>query len=142
MAGMEVDENVTEQLAQLASRYQEQRTGRRPSAVSVALKVDTIVITLHDALSPAEVALAQTPQGAAQVQEFHRQLFADSTTEMREEIARITGRQVREMASAAEASGGSVVHAFATGVMVQLFLLQPCAAAEIPISKLPPTTAT
>ena len=44
------------------------------------------MITLHGALSPAEKALAQSPAGAAQVQEFHRQLFIDSADALRQEI--------------------------------------------------------
>jgi uncharacterized protein YbcI len=117
--------NIAEQLARLASRLQEQRTGHVPTAVTVVLGEDTLVVTLHDALTPAEKALACSPEGAAQVQEFHRQLFANSTHAMLEEIARITGRQVREAAAEIETSTGTVIHAFSTGAMVQVFLLKP-----------------
>jgi hypothetical protein len=65
------------------------------------------------------------PGGAARVQEFHRQLFANSADEMRLEIERITGRQVREAAAEVETATGTVVHAFTTGAMVQVFLLTP-----------------
>src|ERR1041385_5148275 len=94
--------NIAEQLARLASRLQEQRTGHLPAAVTVVLGEDTLVVTLHDALTPAEKALAKSPEGAAQVQEFHRQLFANSSDAMRQEIMRITGRQVREAAADGE----------------------------------------
>jgi uncharacterized protein YbcI len=116
--------NVAEQLARVASRFQEQRTGHVPTAVTVVLGEDTLVVTLHDALTPAEKALARSPAGAARVQEFHRQLFASSTDEMRQEIKRITGREVREAAAEIETKTGTVVHAFTTGAMVQVFLLQ------------------
>ena len=53
------------------SRFRETRTGHTPQAVTVVLGNETLVITLHSALSPAERALAQTPEGAAQVQDFH-----------------------------------------------------------------------
>ena len=53
------------------------RTGHVPKSVTVVLSESTLVITLHGALSPAEKALAKSPAGAAQVQEFHRQLFAN-----------------------------------------------------------------
>jgi uncharacterized protein YbcI len=119
----ETDIKIGEQLARVASRLQEQRTGHAPKAVTVVLREDTLVVTLHDALTPAEKALARTPEGAAQVQDFHRQLFASSTAEMREEIMRITGRQVREAAAEIETATGTVVHAFTTGAMVQVFLL-------------------
>src|SRR3954468_15911877 len=121
----ELVSSIAEQLARLASRLQEQRTGHLPTAVTVVLGEDTLVVTLHDALTPAEKTLAISPAGAAQVQEFHRQLFANSTDAMREEITRITGRRVREAAAEVETATGTVVHAFSTGAMVQVFLLRP-----------------
>jgi uncharacterized protein YbcI len=114
---------LAEQLARMARRFQEQRTGHAPSAVAVVLSEDTLVVTLHGALTPAERALARSADGAAQVQEFHRRLFANSADDMRQEIKRITGRQVREAAAEVETATGTVVHAFSTGAMVQVFLL-------------------
>jgi uncharacterized protein YbcI len=121
----EYDPKLSVQLAQVAIRVQEQRTGRRPSGATAVLSENTLVVTLNDALTPAEKALSQTPQGAAQVQEFHRQLFAGSTTEMRQEISNLIGRRVKEAASEVNPATGSVVHAFSTGDMVQVFLLAP-----------------
>jgi uncharacterized protein YbcI len=87
------------------------------------LSEDTLVITLHDALTPAEKALALTADGAAHVQEFHRQLFLASAGALRSEIKRITGREVREAVAEVEPASGAVVHAFTTGNVVQVFLL-------------------
>ena len=70
-----LDPTMAQQVAQAISVFQEQRTGYPPKAVTVVLSDDTLVVTLHEALSPAEKALARTPEGAVQVQEFHRQLF-------------------------------------------------------------------
>jgi uncharacterized protein YbcI len=123
----DAETNIAQQLAELASRFQEQRTGHAPTAVTVVLSEDTLVVTMHEALTLAERALANTPAGAAQVQEFHRRLFADSTAEMRQEILRITGRRVRETAAEVEITTGAVMHAFTTGAMVQMFLLTPAA---------------
>jgi uncharacterized protein YbcI len=117
------DPSIAQELALAASRCQEQRTGRQPSSVTVLFGDDTLVVTLHDALTPAEKALAANPAGAAQVQEFHRQLFASSADEMRQEIKRITGRQVCESAAEIEPVTGTVVYAFTTGAMVQVYLL-------------------
>jgi len=117
--------NVAKQLAAVASRLQAQRSGHAPKAVTVVLSEDTLVVTLHEALTPAEKALYRSPEGAAQVQEFHRQLFASSTGEMRQEIERITGRLVREAVAEIETATGTVVHAFTTGAMVQVYLLLP-----------------
>jgi uncharacterized protein YbcI len=113
-----------EQLAAVASTLQQQRTGHAPQSVTVVLSEDTLVVTLHGALTPAEQSLARTADGAARVQEFHRQLFANSTDEMRHAIQRITGRHVREAAAEIEAATGTVVHAFTTGAMVQIYLLK------------------
>jgi uncharacterized protein YbcI len=122
---MDLDSNIAQQLARVASRHQEQRTGHAPKAVTVVLDDNMLVVTLHDALTPAEKALAQSPVGAARVQEFHRQLFANSTDDLRQEIHRITGRRVREAAAEIETTTGTVIHAFTTGAMVQVFLLSP-----------------
>ena len=120
----ELDLTMAQQVAQAISICQEQRTGHPPKAVTVVLSDDTLVVTLHEALSPAEKALASsTPEGATQVQEFHRQLFKSSVDLLREEIKRITGVAVGEAAAEVETTTGAVVHAFTTGAMVQVFRL-------------------
>lgn len=118
-----LDSTVAHQIAQAALAFEQQRTGLVPKSVAVILSEDTLVITLHGALSPAEKALAQSPAGAAQVQEFHRQLFTDSSATMRQEIKRITGVEVREATAEIETTTGTVVQVFTTGAMVQVFLL-------------------
>jgi uncharacterized protein YbcI len=114
---------MAQQIAEAASDFERTRTGRGPKSVTVVLSEDTLVVTLHGALSPAEKALALTPEGAAQVQEFHRQLFADSADSLRREIKRITGVEVREATAEVETKTGTVVHVFTTGTIVQVFLL-------------------
>lgn len=117
-------------VAEAARSFQRERTGRSPESISVVLSEDTLVITLHGALSPAERAVAQTPTGAAQVQEFHRQLFANASESLRLEIKRITGVEVREATSELEIASGAVVQVFTTGTMVQVFLLAQSVPAE------------
>ncbi len=114
---------MAQQVARAAATFQQQITGHMPGAVTVVLSGDTLVVTLQGALSPAEKALAKTPEGAAQVQEFHRQLFKGSLDPLRQEIKRITGVEVREAAAEVEPTTGAVVHAFTTGTTVQVFLL-------------------
>jgi uncharacterized protein YbcI len=114
---------MTQQVAQAAAAYEEQRTGHAPKSVTVALSEDMLVITLHGVLTPAERALARSPEGAAQVQEFHRQLFLSSSDKLRQEIKRITGVEVREATAELEPATGIVVKTFTTGTMVQVFLL-------------------
>ncbi len=114
---------MAQQVALAASVFQQQRTGHTPQAVTVVLSGETLVITLHGALSLAEKALAKSPAGAAQLQEYHRQLFTNSAGTLREEIKRITGLEVREAAAESEPVTGTVVQVFKTGTMVQVFLL-------------------
>lgn len=121
---------MAEQIAQAASALAQQRTGITPRSATVVLSDDTLVVTLHGALSPAEKALARTPEGAAQVQDFHRQLFASSVDPLRQEISRITGVEVREAAAEVEPATGTVVHVFTSGTMVQVFLLANGISAE------------
>jgi uncharacterized protein YbcI len=121
---------MAQQVARAALAFEQQRTGHVPKSVTVVLSDHTLVITLHGALSPAEQALAKSPAGAAQVQEFHRQLFTNSADTLRQEIKRITGVEVREAAAEVEASTGTVVQVFTTGTVVQVFLLADGVAAD------------
>ena len=119
----ESSSSMAQEVAQAASAFEERLTGHIPKSVTVVLSNDTLVITLHGALSPAEKALAQSAAGAAQVQEFHRQLFTASFDSLREEIKRITGVEVREATAEVEMTTGTVVKAFTNGTVVQVFLL-------------------
>jgi len=114
---------MAQQIAKAATAFEQQRTGRAPKSVTVVLNDDTLVITLHGALSPAEQALARNPAGAAQVQELHKQLFNNSAGSLRQKIKRITGVEVREATAEVETTTGTVVQVFTTGTMVQVFLL-------------------
>jgi uncharacterized protein YbcI len=121
---------MAQQVAQAASAFQQQRTGHAPAVVTAVLSGVTLVVTLHEALSPAEKALAQSPSGAAQVQEFHRQLFACSADSLRQEIEWITGVEVCEAAAEIPTAAGAVSRALPTGTMVQVFLLAQHLSAE------------
>jgi uncharacterized protein YbcI len=114
---------MARQIAQAASLFEQQRTGNTPRSVTVVLSDTTLVITLHGALSEAEKALAKSPEGAAQVQDFHRQLFANASESLRQEIKRITGVAVREAIAEVEPSTGTVLGVFTTGTTVQMYQL-------------------
>jgi uncharacterized protein YbcI len=118
-----LDSTVAHRIAQVASAFEQRRSGRVPKSVTVVLSENTLVITLHGTLTPAEKALAMSPEGAAQVQEFHRQLFDNTADALRQEIKRITGVEVREAAAEVEPHTGTVVKVFTTGTVVQVFLL-------------------
>ena len=117
------NQTMAQRVAQAALEAQQQRTGHPPGAVTAVLGEDTLVITLHAALTPAEKELARTAEGVAQVQAFHRHLFESSAHSLRQEIEKITGIAVREAAVEIEPSTGAVIHAFTSGNVVQIFQL-------------------
>lgn len=116
-------QTMSQRIAKAATAFQLERTGHKAQSVSVVLGGDTLAVTLHGALSPAEQAMAQSPQGAAKVQEFHRQLFLNASDTLRQEIKRITGMDVREAAAEMDPECGAVIHVFSSGTMVQVFQL-------------------
>jgi uncharacterized protein YbcI len=124
-------ESMAQQIARAAMAFEQERTGHAASSVTVVLGGDSLVILLHGALSEAERALAKHPNGAAKVQEFHRQLFATAAGSLRREIERITGCKVREATEEIEPSNGTVVKVFASGTVVQVFLLADGVAADV-----------
>src|ERR1700733_10944217 len=123
-------QTMAERIAQAATAFQQQRTGHAPQSVSVVVSGDTLVVTLHGALSPAEQAMAQNPEGAAKLQEFHRELFQNASDMLREEIKQITGMEVRGAAAELEPKTGAVVQVFTSGTLVQVFLLN----GKVPVS--------
>jgi uncharacterized protein YbcI len=118
---------MAQQIAQTAIAFEEQRLGRRPTLVTVVLGGDTLVITMHGILSPAEQDLAATPTGAAQLQEFHQNLFQLSSDPLRREINRITGL---EICDAGKGKAVAAVQVFSVGTVVQIFLLDGNLASE------------
>lgn len=115
--------NMARQIAEAARRFEQLRTGNIPKAVTVVLSDTTLVITLHGALSEAERVLAKSPEGAAQVQEFHRQLFASASEALRQEIKKITGVAVCEATAEVEPNTGTIVGVFTSGNTVQVYQL-------------------
>ena len=77
---------LAQEIAEAVMAFQQQTTGHAPKALTVVLSQDTLVVALYEALSPAEKDLAKSPPGAAQVREFHRQLFATSSEPLRKKF--------------------------------------------------------
>lgn len=117
--------SMAEQIARAAIAFEHLRTGNHiPQSVSVVMSEGTLVITMLEALSPAEREMARTPEGAAQIQDFHRHLFEHSSEELRQEIKRITGMDVHGATTEIEPASGAIVQAFTSGTVVQVFLLE------------------
>ncbi|MCD6303787.1 MAG: DUF2294 family protein [Planctomycetes bacterium] len=111
------------EIAEAVLAFQQQTTGHTPGALTVVLGPETLAVTLHAALSPAERDLARSPSGAAKVREFHQQLFCTSCERLRRKIEKITGAEWRRALVEVEPATGDMVQAFAKSDEVQLFCL-------------------
>lgn len=131
----------SEKLAKIALSMQAERTGHTPKAVTVVASDETVVITMHEALTPAEKVLARSAAGASKVEDYHRALFAVSCEELRQEIQRLSGRTVREAAVVLEPATGAIVHAFTSGTVVQIFQLESPEAARESAGEAPSTAS-
>ena len=60
------ESTMVQQLAEAATAFQLQQTGHAPRDVTVVMSEDTLVVTLHEALSPAEQASGHEPGGSRQ----------------------------------------------------------------------------
>jgi uncharacterized protein YbcI len=116
-------QRMARRIAEAAIAFERQRTGHAPESVSVVLGEGTLVITLHGALSPAELALARTADGAARVEQLQRQLFHTAGDVLRRDIHKITGSPIREADTEIERSAGTIIRTFPSGTLVQVYLL-------------------
>ena len=119
-----------QQIARAASDFERQRTGRVPKSVAVVLNGDTLVVTLHGVLSPAEQGLARSAAGIAELQEFYRLLFTNAVGPLLQEIQRITGVEVSEATAAVQPATAAAVPVFTTSTVVQVFSLAGSLPAE------------
>ena len=115
----------SQKIARAARAFEKRRTKHGRKWVAVFMNEDTIVIALHGSLTAAEKALAQSLAGAAQVREFHRQLFANASATLLRKIKSITGMEVRDTTAEIEPTTGSVVQVFTTDTVGEDFLLAP-----------------
>jgi uncharacterized protein YbcI len=119
----QLETSIAKQVAQAAAVCHRDRTGHAPESVAVVLNGDTVVVTLHGALTLAEQTLAKSEEGAAKIQEFHRRLFASSLEPLATRIREIVGSDVVEAVT--EINGKVETHevVFATGTIVQVLRL-------------------
>ena len=111
---------LVQEIAEAVVSFQRRTTDHAPRAITVVLTQDTLVVLLHEALSPAEKALSQRPTGVTQVREFHRQLFATASAELKADIRRITGVEWPQAVAEVEPMTGDVVQAFTRTAAAQV----------------------
>lgn len=123
----DLDPHMAQRLALAASDLLYERAGHKPISVDVILSGEILLITMYGALSQAEKALAQSPEGAARFQEFHRRSFTDFAGQLRQEVKRVTDVSLREVTANGDPTSGAMVQVFTSGTVVLVFLLAQCA---------------
>jgi uncharacterized protein YbcI len=113
---------MARQIAQAIRAYEIRTEGHPPQSVNVILSGCTLVIVLEGALSSVEQSLLQSPAGAAQVQDFHEQLFWKPGGSLWHEIRRIIGIDAGDQGSEGQ-SARICVKIFPNGTVVHVFLL-------------------
>ena len=116
---------ICQRIARSARAFEERRTKHGHKWVAVFMNEDTIEIALHGYLTAAEKAQARSPTGAAQVREFHRQLFTNASSALLQKIKNITGMEVINTSAEIETTTGSVVHILTTDTVGKEFLRLP-----------------
>jgi len=104
--------NTAQKIAHAALAFEEQTTGRRPTAVTVVISQDTVVVTLRGTFSRGETILARNEENAERLRELHRHLFAIAAEPLRREIGYLTGVEVCEATVEVETSTGTAVQVF------------------------------
>lgn len=126
----EAKSTLAEEIAQAAMAFQRECTGHAPRRVSVVLGEKTLVITLFEALSPAEKEMGRTPEGATRVREYYRQLFHDSAAAFHERLSQILATDICESAADIHSPVGRLIETFPAGDIVQVFRLSSPVAAQ------------
>jgi uncharacterized protein YbcI len=127
----ETKPTIAQEIAQAAIAFQQESTGIAPESVTVLLGEKTLVVTMQDALSPAEKQMASSPEGAARVNEFHQRLFQTSAPALHNELQRILGVEISESSIGMEPTAGRFVEVFPSGALVQVFLLTRAVSPDI-----------
>ncbi len=96
-------------LAKVACLFEKHHTGRTAESATAVLGDRSLVITLRGMLSPAELELARTSDGAAQVIELHQQHVLTSCDALRQKIEAILGVPMLEAALKVTTQTGTVV---------------------------------
>jgi len=138
--GRGMDEHISSiarQIAGEAVAFEKGTTGREPESVIVAVCDKTLIVALVSQLTPAERATAVSAIGAAQIQGYHRQLFASASENLRRRIERIAGVSVGAVTARVDVGAGTIVEGLATGSELDLFMFAGSARSPAPETSQP-----
>ncbi len=118
-------QRIGERIARAVHAFELRRMKHARKWVAIFMNEETIVIALHGSMTDAEKDLAQSAAGAAEVHEFHRQLFAGVSALLLRRIKSITGMDVRQTSAEINSTTGSIVHLFTTDIVGENFPRAP-----------------
>ena len=81
-------------LANAIIQFEKEQLGRGPVETRVYIIEDMILVRLRGVLTPAEVKLAQSPDGHALIKQLRRQLLEGSRPLLEEIVQQTTGSRV------------------------------------------------
>jgi uncharacterized protein YbcI len=81
-------------LAYAITQFEKEQMGRGPVETRVYIIEDMILVRLRGVLTPAEVQLAQNPDGHALIKQLRRQLLEGSRPLLEEIVQQTTGGRV------------------------------------------------
>lgn len=119
-----MNQSLARRVARAAGTFEHLLTGRAPVSVTVVASGDSLVVTLHECLSPVERDLhADGGWGRERVESYHRRLFEHSCAPFRSHLRETTGVSLESAISHVDRTTGSVLKTFATSPNVEVFLL-------------------
>ena len=117
------DDRTARRVAQAAAAFEHVLFGRAPISVTVAVKDDSMVVTIFESFSRMERRLVRRDDGRQRVDEFHHSLFDSTIDSFCDHVRRGTGVDLRRGLIHVDAETGSITKTLATDSDIDLFLL-------------------
>lgn len=117
------DQRAARRVAQAAGAFEQVLFGRAPISITVAIKSESMVVTIFEAFSAMERRLARTDEGSRRVVDFHRALFDSTRDLLRDHVRETTGVDLPGGLVHVDGETGSVTKTFTTDADIELFLL-------------------
>ena len=110
-------------VAQAAGAFEHLLFGRTPISVTVAIKDESMVVTMLESFSPLERRLSRDDAGRRRVDEFHRALFDSTLDALRDHVRQTAGVDLRGAVVHVDAETGSITKTLSTDADIDLYLL-------------------
>ena len=128
-------QHLARQVARAIGCFEHALLGRVPRSVTVVVRDDGLVVTLHESFSPLERRLAATDGADCRIEDFHHDMFDSSRDALLQHVRQRTGVALDAGLVHVDAATGSILKTFTTDPSVELFLLgQGLPALGVPVN--------